>query len=122
KPVVYGGYRLQEAVLPGIWQDVGQMATFPPSFLSEAYANFGALGLVFEPFVVGLFLRALYEKLRQTNYSPFYTLMSAFVIANTVNILRDFGTFLATFFFIGGLLYTVLLFAGLRLPPRSRAA
>jgi hypothetical protein len=52
KPEVYGVLRIQNLLIPKLYDEAGLAATFPPGIAGEAYANFGALFWI-PIFVVG---------------------------------------------------------------------
>ncbi len=55
KPQFYGGYRLQETILPGIGSSSQNSAYYPAGLLGEGYLNFGMLGAVLIPGLAGYF-------------------------------------------------------------------
>ena len=96
KPTVFGFVRAQEAVAPGLFQDLGSgEATFPVGLVAEGYVNFGMFGVVGMPLIAGACLRAMQAAIERSN-SDWWVLLGAWALPNSVSLMRGFGTTVIT--------------------------
>jgi oligosaccharide repeat unit polymerase len=92
KPIIYGQMRLQEAILPGLYAGGGFSSTMAMGVLAEGYVNFGLMGIFLLPFVLGMILRLLYEKMKKDG--GLYTVIFAFILGSMLLAIRGFGSYI----------------------------
>lgn len=97
KPEVFGYVRLQEQVLPGLLSDVGgtSASTYPVGLVAEGYLNFGVVGVLLLPWLLGRILRRIRDLVLRTR-SPFWVIFVAWLIPNQLSLMRGLGQMLAT--------------------------
>jgi oligosaccharide repeat unit polymerase len=92
KPEVFGVVRIQNDIMPSLYEYAGLSATYPMGFVAEIYLNFGFAGLIVLPFLFGVFLKSL-----QNNalVSGLYLCLFAFTLSLMPMVVRGFGSFLS---------------------------
>ena len=113
KPIVYGYVRLQEELMPGIYQDYSQRATFPIGLVAEGYANLRIVGVVVLPAIVGVLLRALHERAKRDK--GIYAVLLGITMGGILGVIRGFGSFL-----VGTLMLVLIAWIFYRLRPPLR--
>ena len=111
KPLVYGYVRLQEELLPGIYQSYSQRATFPIGLLAEGYVNLRLLGIIVLPASVGIFFRALYERAKRDK--GILVVLLGISMGSVLAVIRGFGGFFVSTLMLIGIAWV---FYQLRLP------
>lgn len=110
KPTIFGIVAAQDAVIPGFRHP---NATFPPGMLAEGYLNFGPLGAIALPAVVGLVLRAVYDWANASRAAVAVIVLGYFV-GNQAGLFRGVGPV------IPAVLVMLVLLAPLLVPERVR--
>ena len=111
KPLVYGYVRLQEELLPGIYQSYSQRATFPIGLLAEGYVNLRLLGIIVLPASVGVFFRALHERAKRDK--GILVVLLGISMGSVLAVIRGFGSFFVSTLMLIGIAWV---FYQLRLP------
>jgi len=114
KPIVYGYVRLQEELMPGIYQSYNQKATFPIGLIAEGYANLHIAGVVALPALVGVLLRTLHERAKR--YKGIDAVLLGITMGGILGVIRGFGSFL-----VGTLMLILIASVFYRLRPPLRA-
>lgn len=108
KPLVYGYVRAQELVVPGLYADFNQAATFPVGLLAEGYVNFGVPGALLFPYVSALVIRAVYVRQAAGDHA-YYVLLMAWLVPNYLSLMRGLGFILPSAIVAALLLVPLLL-------------
>lgn len=114
KPVIYGVVRLQNEVLPHLYEVSGLRATFPIGFFGELYANFHVPGIVFGSYFYGVMVRALHE--RDLAGDRVYQILMILFVSSGVGLVRSVGSTITML-----LLWFVILKVLFATPLRGRA-
>jgi hypothetical protein len=116
KPDLYGAVQLQASVLPASVPPDGVFhATYPIGLFGEAYANFGAPGVVLTPVVLGFLVGRIFRATLRFCDRDRPGLLSVLAlvqyagIANALGYMRSFGWFLAGYVF-NAVLFTTCVF------------
>jgi hypothetical protein len=103
KPERYGTVLVQDLLAPELMANEG--ATFPPGIFIEAFTNFGYVGLVVVPILIGIFCRAVDFRLRSSDW--FWSVLMAVFFPNLASF-RSFGGFLALLMANGLVVFAVV--------------
>jgi hypothetical protein len=114
KPEVYGIVAVQNLIAPPLRALSPRASTYPPGFLPEWYANFGAAGVAVIAVAYGVWLRAVREWILGASGRLFPLLLYGGVVLNFTLMFRSSAQYV-----VQGLLYGLLLYALLQaqLPP-----
>jgi hypothetical protein len=91
KPQLFGAVRLENVLMPGLYEYSGLRATYPIGFFGECYANLGPAGLVVFPFLFGALLRALVFRNSIEGKKGLYGIVLMSLLAVGPGIVRALG-------------------------------
>lgn len=92
KPQFYGGYRLQEVILPGIGASSSNSAFYPTGLVGEGFLNFGVLGAALVPGLAG-YMTARLD--RWALDDGVHRIVYCFLAGQILTLLRSPGQFLS---------------------------
>jgi hypothetical protein len=118
KPEVYGIVRIQNFVQPSFSAWSVSAATFPPGFLVEGYANFGAAGIALISLCYGVLLRVAREWFWPRRDRLFPLLVYGGLVLNMTGVFRSAAQMAMQILVFGSIIYALLC---ARIPVRPRA-